>query len=114
MKPLYACAPCMQDIRNDRLNGLLAERNMRLDGAVRRPGFPTVLHASSSCYRRKTMNNDLIRGARALPKGSIRRVHESELVHHRIECLGGTLWITQDGDRRDIILGSGESFTFDR
>ena len=60
------------------------------------------------------MNNDLIRGVRSLPKGTIRRVHESQTVHHRIECIGGTLWITQDGDRRDTVLGPGESFTFDR
>ena len=60
------------------------------------------------------MNNDLILGARALRKGTIRRVHQSETLHHRIECLGGTLWITQDGDRRDIVLQAGDSFTFDR
>ena len=32
----------------------------------------------------------------------------------RIECLSGTLWITQDGDPRDTVLGTGESFTADR
>lgn len=32
----------------------------------------------------------------------------------RVECLAGTLWITQDGDPRDTVLGTGESFTADR
>jgi hypothetical protein len=32
----------------------------------------------------------------------------------RVECLGGVLWVTQDGDRRDIILEAGDAFDFDR
>jgi hypothetical protein len=32
----------------------------------------------------------------------------------RIECHTGQLWITQDGDLRDVILGTNESFTLDR
>lgn len=32
----------------------------------------------------------------------------------RIDCLGGQLWITQDGDQRDIVLRAGESFELDR
>ena len=32
----------------------------------------------------------------------------------RIECQSGELWVTQDGDPRDIILGPRECFTLDR
>jgi hypothetical protein len=32
----------------------------------------------------------------------------------RIECRTGQIWVTQDGDLRDVILGSDESFTLDR
>ena len=32
----------------------------------------------------------------------------------RIECRTGQIWVTQDGDSRDVILGSDESFTLDR
>lgn len=31
-----------------------------------------------------------------------------------VECCGGTVWITQQGDVRDILLKAGESFTLDR
>ena len=32
----------------------------------------------------------------------------------RIETLSGSLWITQEGEGRDIILGPGEGVTLDR
>ncbi|HKX94943.1 MAG TPA: DUF2917 domain-containing protein [Methylibium sp.] len=32
----------------------------------------------------------------------------------RIDCLRGRLWITQDGDPRDIVLDAGASFELDR
>ena len=32
----------------------------------------------------------------------------------RIECLSGLLWITQEGDTRDAVLGPGEDLKLDR
>ncbi len=59
------------------------------------------------------MNNDLmLLGAPALAKGTIRRVHAAH--GRRVECVAGSLWITQDGDSRDVVLGPGEAFEFDR
>jgi Protein of unknown function (DUF2917) len=31
-----------------------------------------------------------------------------------VRCLGGNVWITQTGDREDIVLRGGESFVLDR
>ena len=58
------------------------------------------------------MNQDLIQGARALGKGKIRHLHAES--GRRVEVVSGTIWITQDGDLRDIVLGAGEAFDFDR
>jgi hypothetical protein len=35
-------------------------------------------------------------------------------IGHTIICHSGTVWVTQDRDRRDIVLGAGESFALDR
>ena len=57
------------------------------------------------------MRNDLIFDTRPLARGRIRRVHHPR--GRRIECVTGSLWVTQDGNPRDIVLAPGESFTFD-
>ena len=31
-----------------------------------------------------------------------------------VDCLKGSVWITIDGDTRDVILGAGQSLTLDR
>ena len=58
------------------------------------------------------MNNELINGTRLLGKGHIRHVRGDK--GRRVELLSGSLWITQDGDLRDVVLGPGEAFDFDR
>ena len=58
------------------------------------------------------MNNDLMLASKSLAKGTVR--HLPARVGRSVECLSGSLWITQDGDRRDIVLAAGEAFAFDR
>ena len=58
------------------------------------------------------MRNDLMLDTRTLAKGCIRRVRHP--IGRKVECVSGTLWITQDGDRRDIVLSPGDSFAFDQ
>ena len=35
-------------------------------------------------------------------------------IGHAIVCHSGSIWLTQDRDRRDIVLEAGESFALDR
>ena len=58
------------------------------------------------------MNQDLLNGTRTLAKGTLRHLHGER--GRRVEVISGTLWITQDGDLRDIILAGGQAFDFDR
>lgn len=46
-----------------------------------------------------------------LPRGATLRIDDGEA--HVIDVFQGMVWITQDGDPRDVILQAGESFSFD-
>ena len=35
-------------------------------------------------------------------------------IGHTVVCHSGSVWVTQDGDPRDVILRAGETFTFSR
>jgi hypothetical protein len=35
-------------------------------------------------------------------------------IGHTVDCNSGSVWVTQDGDTRDVILRAGDSFTLDR
>ena len=58
------------------------------------------------------MNQDLLHGTRTLAKGKIRHLHAEK--GRRVEVLSGAIWITQDGDLRDVVLEDGQAFDFDR
>jgi len=58
------------------------------------------------------MNSDFLTGASSLAHGAVRRV--ADPLGRRVECLSGVIWVTQDGDLRDIILEPGDGFAFDR
>jgi hypothetical protein len=57
-------------------------------------------------------NNDLHPVATTLRKGAIHRLPNA--LGQRIESLSGSLWITIDHDRRDILLNPGQGFDIDR
>jgi len=57
------------------------------------------------------MRNDLMFDAHPLARGGIRRIRRG--LGRRVECVSGSLWVTQDGDPRDVVLEVGEAFTLD-
>jgi hypothetical protein len=50
--------------------------------------------------------------ATRLAHRKILNLHDRE--GDRVECLDGSVWITQDSDPRDVVLDAGEGFTLDR
>lgn len=57
-------------------------------------------------------SNDLNLASTSLRKGEA--LHLYHALGQRIEALAGRVWITMDGDLRDIVLDAGEGFTVDR
>ena len=58
------------------------------------------------------MDLSQIAGSIALRSGQPLRVENG--YGRRITVLEGHVWVTQDGDPRDVVLGAGEDFVFDR
>lgn len=58
------------------------------------------------------MNTDLTLPSIALRHGGVHRIeHGKGLL---LQCLSGTLWLTQDHDLRDIVLEAGDGATIER
>ncbi|MCI4430818.1 MAG: DUF2917 domain-containing protein [Burkholderiales bacterium] len=58
------------------------------------------------------MRPDLNLSGVTLAKNQIRRIDSA--IGAQIQCLHGNLWLTQDGDPRDIILQPGDEHRFER
>ena len=58
------------------------------------------------------MRPDLNLSGVTLAKNQIRRIDSA--IGAQIQCLYGNLWLTQDGDPRDIILEPGDEYRFER
>ena len=58
------------------------------------------------------MNNELRHPLTDLTAGSILRLRDGQGM--AVVVFEGLVWITQSGDRRDIVLAAGESFSVDR
>jgi len=58
------------------------------------------------------MNTDLKLCATHLPRGQLHRVVKGRGT--LLQCLGGTLWLTQQDDPRDIVLEAGDKAVIER
>lgn len=58
------------------------------------------------------MNIELNQDGLCLKRNQVVKVRGG--IGHSIVCDSGTVWVTQNGDPRDIILRAGKSFTIDR
>ncbi len=58
------------------------------------------------------MDLSQVAGSIALPSGQPLRIENG--YGRRISVLEGHVWVTQDGDPRDIVLEAGDDFIFDR
>lgn len=58
------------------------------------------------------MDTSLTQAITRLASGEILRVDNTS--GQSIALVRGMVWVTQEGDRRDIFLSDGESFVFDR
>ena len=54
----------------------------------------------------------MVRGSTAIPRGSLLLIEHGRGV--QIELWDGELWITQDGDSRDHVIGPGAKFRLER
>lgn len=69
----------------------------------------------------KTLDQASVPTPRRLdPAGQILALHASHAAHVNnaqgwtVRALDGSVWITQDGDIRDVVIGAGQSFVLDR
>lgn len=58
------------------------------------------------------MDTSLTQVITKLAKGEILRIDDAK--GHSVVIVKGMLWITQEGDLRDVFLTDGDSFVFDR
>jgi hypothetical protein len=76
------------------------------------PKACVFLHDFNASYKEISMNIELSQDGVCLKKNQVVKVHSG--LGYSIACERGSVWVTQDGDPRDVILHAGETFTLDR
>jgi hypothetical protein len=71
-----------------------------------------TIDASKTCVKETTMDLSSIAGSIAVRHGQPLRLDNTQ--GRRLHVLAGHVWVTQDSDPRDVVLGAGEEYVFDR
>lgn len=58
------------------------------------------------------MNLELNQNNLCLKRNQVLRVRDG--LGHSVVCDSGSVWLTQEGDPRDIVLNAGDAFALDR
>ncbi len=58
------------------------------------------------------MNHDLNLSSTFLARGTLQRIDDGQGTW--VQCLSGTLWLTQQDDARDIVLEAGDEARIER
>jgi len=71
-----------------------------------------LLRALPAAVRRAVLVSDASRNVHELAKNSTVAIFQPQ--GSVVECLEGCVWITLDGDVRDVVIAGGQSFRPDR
>ncbi|MES2510592.1 MAG: DUF2917 domain-containing protein [Pseudomonadota bacterium] len=75
--------------------------------------FGKWLRAKAACTMRQTRQAACMRpSVREIATDRILEIKQGAGM--KLECLEGSVWVTLDGDLRDVILEPGQAFTVDR
>ncbi len=74
------------------------------------PSFGKWLRAKAACSMRQTRQANCMRpNVQEIARDGILEI--SQGAGMTLECLAGSVWVTLDGDLRDVILDAGHAFT---
>lgn len=87
------------------------------------PAIPTAIHSTHSigkwlhaicvnAVRQTRPSTGAQRTDQRIARNAILEVKQPLGI--TIECLEGSVWVTLDGDARDVVLDAGQAFTVDR
>jgi len=77
-----------------------------------RGGSSTFSHDCYAYSNEIAMRIELNQSGLCLERNKVVKLRGA--IGYTVVCHSGSVWVTQDGDTRDVILRAGETFTFDR
>jgi hypothetical protein len=100
----------MQSIQEYRLKGGPGRHRLLLNPPQHRCGGPSKTNAHSAC-KGVIMHTDLTLAATSLKRGQLQRLQDAR--GSLVLCLSGSLWLTQEGSLKDVVLEAGDEARID-